>query len=523
MAEKLSNPILIAILFVAAIVVGMQLPERGKEAEASPVPHQHTQVVLTPKGELKSEEAQWTFAPNVPAPITRREQRRLVVHWSIKESPGEIAPGVTYDDFWGFEGRVPGPMLRVREGDLVEVHLTNELKSTHTHNIDFHFVMGPGGGAAALSVPPGQEAVLEARAMMPGFYMFHCATPDIPTHIANGMYGYVLVEPAEGMPHADKEFYVVQSEIYTNDGEPGHKTLSLDRAEKMDPQYVVFNGSVGSLLKDKAPHVQEDQVVRVYVGNAGPNLISSFHIIGQIFDRVYREGDLISPPAQGLQTTLIPAGGSSVVEFTPRVRGTFLLVDHAIFRLHHGAVASLVVDGPQQAEVFEPMTDRNKTPMSADSHLSSAQPMPGMVTASAASHPHTSPPDTEPAAAQHMQPAAATGPVVKETAASASPAGAGMTHGPAALVKILKGSGIFVKGQTVNAYSPQVLVIRAGTTVTWRNEDVNMQHLLQGDNNEFTTPMLDPGESFQFTFREKGTIQYTCLPHPWMKGTIIVR
>jgi nitrite reductase (NO-forming) len=193
-------------------------------------------------------------------------------------------------------------MLRVREGDLVEVHLTNDAESAHPHNIDFHFVLGPGGGASALNVPPGQEAVLEARAMMPGFYMFHCATPDIPTHIANGMYGFVLVEPAEGMPHADKEFYVVQSEFYTNDGEPGHKTLSLDRAEKMDPQYVVFNGAVGSMLKDKAPHVQENQAVRVYVGNAGPNLISSFHIIGQIFDRVYREGDLISPPAQGLQT-----------------------------------------------------------------------------------------------------------------------------------------------------------------------------------------------------------------------------
>jgi copper-containing nitrite reductase len=520
--EKLSNPIFVAVLFVAAIVVGMRLPGPEKRAEASPTPDHHSEVALTPKADLKTEDAQWTFAPNVPPAITRQEQRRLIVRWSIKENAAEIAPGVTYDDFWGFEGRVPGPMLRVREGDLVEVHLTNELKSTHTHNIDFHFVMGPGGGAAALSVPPGQEAVLEARAMMPGFYMFHCATPDIPTHIANGMYGYVLVEPAGGMPHADKEFYVVQSEIYTNDGEPGHKTLAMERAEKMDPQYVVFNGAVGSMLKDKAPHVQENQTVRVYVGNAGPNLISSFHVIGQIFDRVYREGDLISPPAQGLQTTLIPAGGSAVVEFTPRVPGTFLLVDHAIFRLHHGAVASVVVDGPQRAEIFEPMTDRNKSPMSVDSHVGNAPSMPGMthppVEPSHDAHDHNG---GEPRQAD----APRLKPVAHPAAAQPTPAPleAAMANAPVATVKILRGSGIYTKGQTVNAYSPAVLTIRAGKTVVWRNDDAGMQHLLQSEHGEFTTPMLDPGDSFKFTFREKGTIHYTCVPHPWMKGTVIVR
>jgi nitrite reductase (NO-forming) len=105
----------------------------------------------------------------------------------------------------------------------------------------------------------------------------------------------------------------------------------------MDPEYVVFNGAVGSLVKDNAPHVPLNQSVRIYIGNAGPNLVSSFHVIGQIFDNVYREGDVISPPAHGLQTTLIPAGGSTIVEFTPRVPGTFLLVDHSIFRPHRGA------------------------------------------------------------------------------------------------------------------------------------------------------------------------------------------
>lgn len=332
----------------------------------------HRSLHLLPKADLQSEPAEWSIAPNVPPPIVRQEQRRVVVHWSIKESQAEIAPGVIYDDFWGFEGKVPGPMLRVRQGDLVEVHLTNDLHSMHAHNIDFHFVLGPGGGASALRVPPGKEAVLEARALVPGFYMFHCATPDIPTHVANGMYGFVLVEPAEGMSHVDKEFYVVQSEIYTKDGDPGHKNFDYDRAEKADPQYIVFNGAVGSMLKDKAPHVAENQSVRIYVGNAGPNLISSFHMIGEIFDNVYREGDLISPPAHDVQTTLIPAGGATVVEFTPRDPGTFLLVDHSIFRLHHGAAASIVVDGQQNAEIFEPKTEGNRIEMSADEHLGMA-------------------------------------------------------------------------------------------------------------------------------------------------------
>jgi nitrite reductase (NO-forming) len=350
---------------------------QNRRVEGSGLAVRHLSLHLIPKAQLQSEPAEWSLAPNVPPPITRKEQRRVVVHWSIKESQAEVAPGVIYDDFWGFEGKVPGPMLRVRQGDLVEVHLTNDLHSMHTHNIDFHFVLGPGGGAGALRVPPGKEAVLEARALVPGFYMFHCATPDIPTHISNGMYGYVLVEPAEGMPQVDKEFYVVQSEIYTKDGEPGHKSFDYDRAEKADPQYIVFNGAVGSLLKDKAPHVAENQSVRVYVGNAGPNLISSFHIIGEIFDNVYREGDLISPPGHGVQTTLIPAGGATVVEFTPHDAGTFLLVDHAIFRLHHGAAGSIVVDGAQNAEIFEPKTDGNRMEMSADAHLGSGHVEPG--------------------------------------------------------------------------------------------------------------------------------------------------
>lgn len=215
---------------VAVLAVVMFANREPKTAAAK----ETRALVLTPKADLKPEVGQWTFAPDVPPPIARKEQRRVKVSWKISETQAEIAPGVIYDDYWGFEGKVPGPLLRVREGDLVEVHLTNDIHSGRGHNIDFHFVSGPGGGASALDVAPGETAVLEARAMAPGLYMFHCASPDIPTHIANGMYGYVLVEPATGMPAVGKELYVVQSEIYAKNGEKGHQQFSMERGEKMD-------------------------------------------------------------------------------------------------------------------------------------------------------------------------------------------------------------------------------------------------------------------------------------------------
>ncbi len=505
MSDRLIHPITVAVMFIVAVGAGTVMNERARKTEAASMPGKRAELVLVPKANLPTVPGSWTFAPEVPPPITRREQRRVVVNWAIKESQAEVAPGVIYDDFWGFEGRVPGPMLRVREGDLVEMHLRNELTSKHSHNIDFHFVLGPGGGAAALNVAPGEAAVLEARAMIPGFYMFHCATPDIPTHVANGMYGFVLVEPLEGLPAVGKELYVVQSEVYTRDDKPGHKSFAMDRAERMDPQYVVFNGAVGSLLKDRAPQAAENQTVRLYIGNAGPNLISSFHVIGQIFDKVYREGDLLSPPAQALQTTLIPAGGSAVVEFTPRVPGTFLLVDHAIFRLHRGAVGSLVVSGNEQAEIFEPRTERNKMEMTADAHLGQGSPR------------EANQPSSLPGAIQANR--SAGGDVAPSSAISGAPAKP--TEKPA-IVNILPKSGIYRKGP-IRDFGPKVLIVKAGTTVVWRNTDVGMPHSVRGVHGEFLSPMIQPGDTYSVRFDHRGEIHYTCTPHPWMKGAIIVR
>lgn len=495
MSDKVYRWLIVGVSIVLAVGLGLFI---GKTSFGQKSEHEKEgvkQLVLAPKAYLPSEDARWTFAPDVPVPIGRREQRREIVHWTIREAQSEIAPGVIYDDAWGFEGHVPGPLLRVRVGDLVEVHLRNALNSLRTHNIDFHFVMGPGGGASALSVAPGEEAVLEARATAPGFYMFHCATPDIPMHIANGMYGFVLVEPEEGLPAVGKELYVVQSEIYTNDDKPGHKSFDMVRADKADPQYVVFNGSVGALLKDQAPIATQNQTVRIYVGNAGPNLISSFHVIGQIFDKVYREGDLLSPPARSLQTTLIPAGGSAVVEFTPPVPGTFLLVDHAIFRLHHGAVGSINVWGQENAEVFEPKTSRNMVPMSEDAHLghSSNEAVPTAKSAAdSAVHFTMSVPAPEPRAAN------------------------------AVTIKMLPGSGIWKKGP-MQTFGPKTVTIKAGQSVIFRNADVGMAHSVFGEKGEFASPMLAPGATYEKRFDQKGVVHFQCAPHPWMKGTIIVK
>lgn len=495
MSDRVYRWLITGISVVLAMGLGIFFGKSSRGQKSKEAKQDVPRLVLVPKAQLPSEEARWTFAPDVPAPTTRKEQRREVVHWTIREAQNEIAPGVIYDDAWGFEGHVPGPLVRVRVGDLVEVHLRNALNSMRTHNIDFHFVMGPGGGASALSVAPGEEAVLEARATAPGFYMFHCATPDIPMHIANGMYGFVLVEPEEGLPQVGKELYVVQSEIYTNDDKPGHKSFDMVRADKADPQYIVFNGSVGALLKDKAPIATQNQTVRIYVGNAGPNLTSSFHIIGQIFDKVYREGDLLSPPARSLQTTLIPAGGSAVVEFTPPVAGTFLLVDHAIFRLHHGAVGSLNVWGQENAEIFQPMTPRNMAPMGEDAHLgngSHEMPLPAKASGESGVHFAMSapPPETQPFK--------------------------GVT------IKMLPGSGIWKKGP-METFGPRTVTIKAGQTVTFKNADIGMAHSVFGEKGEFASPMLAPGETFTKQFDQKGVVHFQCAPHPWMQGTIIVK
>jgi nitrite reductase (NO-forming) len=296
--------------------------------------------------------------PRVPPALDRSRPARVIVEVTMTEEKGTLASGVEYT-FWTFGGTVPGPFVRVRAGDMVEIRLTNAATSHNMHSIDLHAVTGPGGGAAVTQLAPGESGAFEWKALNPGLYVYHCATPHVPVHIANGMYGLILVEPEKGLPRADREYYVMQGEFYTQGRtmEPGHQAFDANKARDERPEYVLFNGRMGALLDKGALTANVGDTVRLFVGNGGPNLISSFHVIGEIFDRVYHEGGFGGELRRNIQTTLIPAGGATIVEFRADVPGRFLLVDHSISRaMDKGALASLVVTGEARPGIFRALT-----------------------------------------------------------------------------------------------------------------------------------------------------------------------
>ena len=302
------------------------------------------------------EHAVLTDAPEVPPPLERNHAMRVVVELETVEVTKELAPGVEYT-FWTFGGSVPGKFIRVREGDEVEFHLSNHESSVAVHNIDLHAVTGPSGGGKATMTPPGQETGFVFRALNPGLYVYHCATAPVGQHIANGMYGLILVEPADGLPEVDREFYVMQGEFYTEGGfgAQGHQAFSYAKALSEDPDYVVFNGSVGSMAGDAALQADIGDRVRLFVGNGGPSLASSFHVIGEIFDNVYAEGG--SAVTRNVQTTLVPPGGAAITEFRVDYPGDYVMVDHAILRaLDKGANGILHVSGSPNA-IFRGTTE----------------------------------------------------------------------------------------------------------------------------------------------------------------------
>lgn len=298
------------------------------------------------------EEAVLTLPPEVPPPIERDHATKLTVNLEVVEQEMRLSDGVQYT-MWTFGGSVPGKFIRVREGDMVEFHLQNHPDNKLPHNIDLHAVNGPGGGAESTFTAPGRETVFTFRALNPGLYVYHCATAPVGMHIANGMYGLILVEPHDGLPEVDKEYYVMQSEFYTEGdyGERGVQPFDMEKAIDENPEYVVFNGSVGSMMSDNAITAERGDKVRLFVGNGGPNLTSSFHVIGEIFDKVHYEGgDRVQ---ENVQTTSVPAGGAAMVEFTTEAPGNYILVDHAIFRaFNKGALATLAVSGEENGNVY---------------------------------------------------------------------------------------------------------------------------------------------------------------------------
>jgi nitrite reductase (NO-forming) len=303
--------------------------------------------------DLPIENAMLTAPPHVPPPITRRHSAKVVVHLEVREVVKRLADGVDYT-FWTFGGTVPGSFIRVREGDFVEFHLNNHPTSKVPHNIDLHAVTGPGGGAASSFTAPGHSSQFSFTAQNPGLYVYHCATAPVPMHIANGMYGLILVEPKDGYPKVDREFYVMQGEIYTagRHGEPGLQPFDPAKAEDERAPYIVFNGAVGSLVGDNALQANVGETVRIYFGVGGPNVTSSFHVIGEIFDTVFLEGGVM-PSQRQVQTTMVPSGGSTIVDFKLEVPGTYVLVDHSLSRaFNKGALGMLKVSGPENSLIY---------------------------------------------------------------------------------------------------------------------------------------------------------------------------
>jgi len=342
----------VALVAVLALALGLFGYRRstaaaaGAKPFAAPIPTRAAEPV---RGQ---EVAQLASPPNVPRPITRTYATKVIVNLEVVEKTMRLADGVEYT-FWTFGGSVPGSFIRVREGDQVELHLKNHPGSTMPHNIDLHAVTGPGGGAEASMAVPGQESVFRFTALNPGLYAYHCAFAPASLHVANGMYGLILVQPKEGMPAVDREYYVMQGDFYTKGahGAPGLQPFDLQKAIDERPDYVVFNGAVGSLTGDHALRAKTGETVRLFVGNGGPNLTSSFHVIGEVFDNVYTEGGTLAQ--HNVQTTSIPPGGSAIVEFRTETPGKLVLVDHALFRaFSKGTVGLIQVEGGQRAGAF---------------------------------------------------------------------------------------------------------------------------------------------------------------------------
>lgn len=443
---------------------------------------------LIPKAELglvPAGEVNVALAPEMPPAIGRTTPAIVEVEFEVVEGVNVIDPetGVEFET-WGFKvlggeavvSGTPGPVIRTRVGDVLRLTVTNPASNTHPHNIDLHAVTGQGGGAEATTVAPGETRTIEARMLYPGFFMYHCAYGDVPAHIAHGMYGGILVEPEVPLPSVEHEWYMVQSEFYTTGTDAGLVELDRQAVTDEDPSYVVFNGAKGALTGDNALQMDVGEKARIYFVNAGLNLDSNFHPIGSHWDAVYPEATLLGEPLRGSQTTLVPAGGGTIVELIGQVPSTIVLVDHALSRaFDKGAIGLIVVSGEPQPEIFEEVTTDSAGEPDGDG---------GENVASG-------------------------GESVSILAGSFA-------------FQDLGAADEFASSENPADYSVNVLTIKAGTTVTWTNDDPGMLHTVTSVDGSFDSGFLNEGDSWSFTFDEPGEFEYFCAPHPWMRAKVVV-
>ena len=302
----------------------------------------------------KATAADISRAPDdLPPPVGNRAPKHLQFNLTTEEITGQLANGTTFT-YWTFNGKVPGPMLRARVGDTITVSLHNDAHSLMNHSVDMHAVTGPGGGAAVMQVPPGETRSFTFKALKPGLFVYHCATPMVAQHIANGMYGMVLVEPAGGLPKVAHEFYVMQGEIYTTEpfNTHGHLQFDVNKLLAEQPTYMVFNGAVGALTTDHPLKAKVGDTIRIYFGVGGPNKTSSFHLIGEMFDDAWAWGSLANPPEHDIQTLSVPPGDAVVTDVHFEEPGKYILVDHALSRMEKGLAGWVEVTGPKDPSIF---------------------------------------------------------------------------------------------------------------------------------------------------------------------------
>jgi nitrite reductase (NO-forming) len=225
-------------------------------------------IVGTGKGPVAALPPSVSIARNpgdLPGPLPAGPPRTHQVELESVELVGRLASETTYT-YWTFNGKVPGPFLRVRVGDTVDLTFKNHKDSRMIHSVDFHATTGPGGGAVATQTPPGETKKLRFQALNPGLYVYHCATPMVANHISSGMYGLILVEPPGGLPKVDREYYVMQGELYTDRpyGQQGHDEFSVEKLLAERAEYFVFNGAVGALTTENPMKAMVGVSVRIF-------------------------------------------------------------------------------------------------------------------------------------------------------------------------------------------------------------------------------------------------------------------
>lgn len=293
----------------------------------------------------------------IPPPVKHTTPKTHKVEIVCHEIIGEIEKG-KYFLYMTFNGQIPAPMIRVRQGDTIDLTFTNSGDTRHPHSVDFHAVYGTGGGSAATTVGPGQSKNIKFKTLYPGAFIYHCAVANLDYHISSGMYGMILVEPPQGLPKVDHEFYFGQNEIYViDDNAKSNTPLQFDFDSMIDetPHYVVLNGESKAITEYRygSLKVKKGEKARIFFVNGGPNLISSFHPIGNVWTKVWREGAMLNRPEQYLQTVSVSPGSCAVMEMEFPVPETVKLVDHSLSRVvYKGLLALIDVEGEKEEDIF---------------------------------------------------------------------------------------------------------------------------------------------------------------------------